>query len=334
MALAAAFAQDALQRLASSRQRWLNHPTFRRFALWIAITLLIAGLVIALRAQPLTLADLDWRPLAALFFLVIPVVKTLNVFEYQLTGRLLGRRIGFLEGLEVTTIGAAANMLPLPGSTIVRVAGLKAAGAGAGKGTGAVLLVYLLWLAVAAAYAGAWILAIAPGWIGPLMLAAGVALLGLSWLIARGLRGQAAAVSWLALNRLGLVALEALRFVLALAAMGVAASFAQASGLTVSGVLGSALSVVPAGLGLRELVAAGLGPVVGIAAAAGFLAAGLNRLLDLAFILVLAGALALRRQWSGKVPLAAGGLFPDSEAGRLAADGPLANPVRSGRKQP
>ncbi len=301
----AAPASESLLQMPDSLRRWLNRPGLRRWALWLALGVLVAGLVLSVRAQPDVVTELDWRPLAALLLLVIPVVKLLNVFEYILSGRLLGKSIGLMEGLEVTTIGAAANMLPLPGSTLVRMAGLKAAGAGYGKGAAAVLLASLIWLAVASLYAGAWILSLggatpAARWVGPAFVAVGAMLLAFCLVAAIRLEGGSRIIGLIAANRLVLVAIEALRFVLVLQAMGVAASFAQASGLAVTGVLGSAVSIVPAGLGVRELVAAGLGPVVGISAAAGFLAAGLIRLLDLVFILALAGALALRRQFGRK----------------------------------
>ncbi len=296
--------EDILQ-VPDSLRRWLNHPGLRRGALWLALGILVAGLVLSVRAQPDALTALDWRPLAALLLLVIPVVKLLNVFEYMLSGRLLGKSIGLMEGLEVTTIGAAANMLPLPGSTLVRMAGLKAAGAGYGKGAAAVLLASLIWLAVASLYAGLWIASLgsatpAARWVGPAFVAVGALLLVLCLVVAMRLEGGCRTLGLIAANRLVLVVIEALRFVLVLQAMGVAVSFAQASGLAVTGVLGSAVSIVPAGLGVRELVAAGLGPVVGISAAAGFLAAGIIRLLDLIFILALAGVLVLRRQFGHK----------------------------------
>jgi hypothetical protein len=91
-----------------------------------------------------------------------------------------------------------------------------------------------------------------------------------------------------------LVIVDSARLFLCFAALGVDASFAQASGLAVAGVLGSAVSIVPAGLGVREGVAAAISPIVGLAASFGFLSAFLNRLAGLVVIAPLAAMLSLR----------------------------------------
>ena len=92
----------------------------------------------------------------------------------------------------------------------------------------------------------------------------------------------------LSLAKLLLVATDVFRIYLCFLALGEAAHFAQAAAFAVAAVLGSAVSVVPAGLGVREAVSAGLAPLVGLAPALGFLAASLNRLLDLVTVLPIA----------------------------------------------
>jgi hypothetical protein len=199
-----------------------------------------------------------------------------------------------LKALEITLLGSAANLLPLPGSTMVRVAALKAAGAPLLKGTSSTIVVGVIWISVAFGYSGTWMLVTASGLIAYLFLAIGaLVLLGcLIWW--RLLDGGYFLLLWVLVTRLMLVIVDSARLFLCFAALGVDASFAQASGLAVAGVLGSAVSIVPAGLGVREGVAAAISPIVGLAASFGFLSAFLNRLAGLVVIAPLAAMLSLR----------------------------------------
>lgn len=51
-----------------------------------------------------------------------------NAVEFGILARLGRVQIPIAKALEITVLGSAANMLPLPGSTLVRVVALKAAG--------------------------------------------------------------------------------------------------------------------------------------------------------------------------------------------------------------
>jgi uncharacterized protein (TIRG00374 family) len=105
-----------------------------------------------------------------------------------------------------------------------------------------------------------------------------------------------------------LVVLDAIRIYLCLAALGTDATFAQASAFAVASAAGSAVSIVPGGLGVREAVTAALAPAVGLAAAVGFLAAALNRLIGLPVMVPLALWLSLRS--GGRRAAASGSLAP------------------------
>ena len=82
---------------------------------------------------------------------------------------------------------------------------------------------------------------------------------------------------------------------LALYALGFDVKPAQALVLVVAGALGSAVSIMPAGLGVREALAALVAPFAVLAASTGFLAAALGRMVDLAVVGPLAACLAMRR---------------------------------------
>ena len=268
--------------------RVLNRTKAKRVILGLAVLFLLVGVAISLDRNPQVLNNLDWRPVLLLVLVAVPVTIMLNAYEFVLTGRLVGREIGMPAAIEISIIGTAANMLPLPGATLVRVAALKAAGAGYGEGTKATLLVAGLWAGIAFVFAGAWMVRLGVGPVAVLFVGVGL----VAWLGCFGYgvwRCQSATLPVsLSLAKVVLVTVDALRMFLCLHALGVAVVFDQAGALSVAGFLGNAVSIVPAGLGIREVVSAGLAPLVGLGAGMAFLAAALNRLLGLITVVPLA----------------------------------------------
>jgi hypothetical protein len=272
----------------------IKTPKYKGAILGAAVVFLIVGVVLSIRQQPTIFADLDWRPALIVIAIGIPFTVWFNALEFMLIGRFVGQTIPFIRALEVTIIGTAANLLPLPGSTLVRVASLGAGGVRYRDGTLAVLMVSVTWIGVAFLYAGVAILLVTPNPLGTIFVVAGLGTLSATVVaamrVAGGLRTQVLVMA----AKLILVVTDAARIFLCLIAIGTAATFTQASALAVSGVVGTAVSIVPAGLGVREAVAAALSPVVGLALASGFLATTLNRILELITIVPIASALAIR----------------------------------------
>lgn len=275
--------------------RWMNDPTVRKVILAVAVAFLLGGIAISLRQHPDVFSSLRWRPALLLVAIGVPLTLFLNAIEFILTGRLVGVTVSFVKALEVTIIGTAANMLPLPGGTLVRVAGLKAAGASYRRGTAGTLLVALVWIGIAFLYAGAWMGTIHFGWTSLGFMGLGVVVLvgAVAW--AGRLKSSFQSVLFVMTTKSALVVLDSARIYLCFSALGADATFAQASSLAVAGVLGTAVSFVPAGLGVREGVAAALSPLVGLAAGLSFLATFLNRMLGLLTIVPLSAALIVKR---------------------------------------
>ncbi|MDN3720575.1 lysylphosphatidylglycerol synthase domain-containing protein [Roseibium salinum] len=96
--------------------------------------------------------------------------------------------------------------------------------------------------------------------------------------------------------KIGLVLVDAMRLYFCFHALGPQVEFGQVSVLTVSGALGAAVSIVPAGLGIREAFAAVLGPAVGLTASSAYLATSLNRVFGLAMLSPIALFLAVRQK--------------------------------------
>ena len=270
-----------------------RNPNVMRVVMVSVVTLFIGGIGVSLMHQPDIFSNLDWRPVAILLAFCVPLTIVLNALEFQLSARVINQRVLFGKALEIAVIGSAANMLPLPGAALTRVLGLKAAGGSYRQGATVTGVVALIWLGVALAFSGAAITLLDN------------AVLGLSFIGIGGVVATIATVmvartsrNWtlgflLAIMKVLFVTLDALRIYLCLRGLGVEASYLQASAFVVAGVVGSAVSIVPAGLGVREAVSAGLAPVVGLAASVGFLAASLNRLLGMLVLLPLAVGLAI-----------------------------------------
>jgi uncharacterized membrane protein YbhN (UPF0104 family) len=144
-------------------------------------------------------------------------------------------------------------------------------------------------------YAGVWMLGVETGFVAPAFIAIGALVLIGSILWWRKLDGSFRLFSWMFITKLLLVFTDSARIYLCFASLGVNASFAQVSGLAVAGVLGSAVSIVPAGLGIREGVSAAISPIVGLGAALGFIAAFINRLVGLSVLTPVAAILTLRK---------------------------------------
>ena len=258
------------------------------------------GIVLSLRSAPHLLSNVDWRAVAVLALMATPATLALNALEFSLSGRLVGQDIPFGRAMGVTIVGSAANLLPLPGATLVRLAALRSGGAGMRSGLTATALLAILALGVGFAYSGVWAMVFGSGPISVAILAIGVIVLSIAWLLARQLFNDVPAVLALIGVRLALVSLDAARTWLAFVAIGYEASFAQASVLTISTVLAAVVAIVPAGLGLREGIAALAAPIVGVAPAAAFLATSLSRIVGLTIVMALTIVSMFRRRSGGE----------------------------------
>ena len=271
-----------------------GNPNLKRIILLLAVALFIGGIALSIHHQPDIFSNLDWRPLVVLMAFAVPINILLNALEFRLSARLINRSVGFGKAIEITVIGSAANMLPLPGAALTRLVGLKAAGGSYREGAAVTGLIALLWLGVALTVAGAAIALLDDDLLGPLFIAAGIIVMFVA-LAAMVRISRDWPLSFLtATVKVLFVALDATRLYLCLIGLGIDANYLQASAFVVAGVVGSAVSIVPAGFGIREAVSAALAPVVGLAASVGFLAASLNRLLGMLVMLPLAFGLAFR----------------------------------------
>lgn len=254
-------------------------PRAERLALALAGLVFLASGVLAWRELNRDGIDLDWRPLVAIAAVGMPLTVFANASEYWLSGRLVGRTTGAVASIRVAMAAIAANMLPVPGSVLVRVRALASTGVTYGEAARSSFLLGIGWIAMTAALCGVALIGRTHPVVNVALLAAGA--LGFAWIsrsiAARGLSVVPNLALIAGVESVAVVA-AALRFGLALMAMGTAVDAGQSMALSSSGVLASMAGIFPGGLGLRELLAGALGSSVDIAAASGVAASVVDRL--------------------------------------------------------
>jgi len=274
----------------------------RRPIIFTAAVVLLEGLFLSVRQHPEIFQNLDWHPIGLIALVITPAMVVLGALEFQLMARGLGSRQNMTRALHVTVVGTAVNLLPIPGAMMTRVTALKLQGASVKSGGLLTLLIGILWLGTALLLGGLGPLLVGQSLIGMALLLAGIAVTAVAGLLIRQIVKSAAIVFSLLAVRVVAVALDGLRVYLALKAIGFDIGLAYAMLFTLASAFGSALSVIPAGLGIRELFSGGLAPLVGIPAAAGFVAAFVIRLTDLAVIFGAALLLGFRGDTVRRAP--------------------------------
>jgi hypothetical protein len=268
----------------------------RRIALVASVVLFAGGIVIAYRALPEVNRTLEWLPIVLVAVLGVPALMLLNAAEYAASARVVGQRPRPVEALRVAIVARAANLLPIPGAVLVRSHALKTAGSTYGHAFGVTAVIGLLWFAVGALLAGLWQIPDGVWQAGIPVAAVGLGLIPVGHLLLRRIGGEDYSVGTtmtILVIEAGMILVKAVRLHLILGALDVDPAFSASVALSLSGVLASALGFFPAGLGVRELFAAAIGPLVDVAAAPALLASGIDRLVALPILAVVAVGLAL-----------------------------------------
>ncbi|MEO0400060.1 MAG: hypothetical protein AAF224_11650 [Pseudomonadota bacterium] len=279
----------------------IRKPWARSVGMAVAACLFVGGVIVSIAADPAQFINMRMAPVALAFFLVTPLVILGNAAEFVFVARLVGRRVTPFAALKITVFGTAANLLPLPGGAMVRVAALKTAGASVAGGSGGVLLAAIIWIGVSFILAGGGALLLGLPIAGGVGLLFGAGVLAACLVFAHFVYSALPAALGVCVVKSATTLLDALRLYWCLAALGVTASLLQAIVLSVSGVIGAAIAIAPAGLGVREGSAALLAQFIALPAAPVFLAASLARLVGLVMLAPLALLLATGEAKSANV---------------------------------
>ena len=272
---------------------WASTPGHRRIAYVVAVALFVGSTAAAWQALPAGRPGLDWGLVAIAALLVVPGA-VVNAEEYRLSARIVGQEVPVPAALRVSIIAAAFNLLPIPGSVLVRTRALARGGSSTTRAVSSTLAVGVVYLAVALVIVAAVQAARSPA------TAAAALVVGLAMFV-----GAAVVTRRLADGRVGrvlahLVVVEvlsvlvkAVRLHLVIQALGFEPSVAQATSLAMATVAASAIGIFPGGLGIRELLSALIAPAVDLPASVGLIGTSLERVIGLATLSVLSVAVLL-----------------------------------------
>lgn len=255
----------------------------------VAIGLLVIGLTVSARHLDSAIAWQFSSTMLIGMLILLCLTFLVNSLRTHTHSRIVGARLSFGDNAKISLFGSAMNMLPLviPAGMIMRMSNFVQHGGQAGHVAGVLGVNYLLVLASSLLLGFSmltttgieqlrWpLLLICVMYIGTLL-----ALIKLSD-IEYGL-----AIS--ILEMIGVI-VDAVRIYVCFNILGFTVEIYQTAVLTVSAVLGSAVSIVPAGLGVRELVGAIISPLISVLPAQAFLAIALNRVFGMTFFVGLSG---------------------------------------------
>lgn len=265
----------------------------RRTALLVSALLFFGGAIYSLWATPDLAIDIDYRPLAIVALVGVPIMVFLSSIRFRITAAIVGQNISVANALSVMVISTAANMLPLPGGLLVRASALKSEVTTYKEGMWVSLLSGLLWTGVILIYASIALSTLKAGILSFMFLAAGVLTYLASLAFFTKKDAKPVQLLQLTVTELLLVLVDAGRIWLCLLAIGINAEFVHGSILTSSAVAGSAVGIFPAGLGVREGFAALIGAYILLSPTACFIASALNRIIGLAITTLFALILLL-----------------------------------------
>lgn len=277
---------DLLVRIRTSR----THPAVYAFA----VAVFIAFGALALSRFPADeVDDPTLWPVLVLIVAAVPANIVINSLEYRLQARIVDVEVAPAKALRVSVLATASNMLPIPGSILIRTTSLVEH-AGAKRASATSAAIGLVWLgvtllpaSVAISLTSGLAFGAVLGVVGLLTLAGG------SFSIAKMTDKWQPLLGRLLLVEASTVAMAGLRFWLVLRAIGFRAEVAQLVPLTMAGALASASGFLPAGIGVRESAAAGIAAIVDIPPSVGYIAAAGDTLATVIVIGILAGVLVM-----------------------------------------
>ncbi len=224
------------------------------------------------------LSTIEVGPTLLLLLVGVPIAIGLVAWEQHLSYRLAGQERGWLQSTRVGLAASAANLLPVPGSLIVRTAALKQSGASLRRSLGVTSLLGVLWIGATATFVG---LATMQGFVAIGLVITAVGLV-LSSVVLGVLRSRLSASSTLLMRcvliAVGKVLIISINVWLAFRSLGGEIDVAGAVIVSSSAVLATAAGFFPGGLGLRELLSSLLAGAAGYDPATAVLATALERL--------------------------------------------------------
>ncbi|WP_260483666.1 hypothetical protein [Sphingomicrobium flavum] len=239
--------------------------------------LFVGGIYLSLRATPDILARLEFAPFILLILIGAPIHTLLNGYVLKQSAQFAGKHMPMRNAVELTLMGSAANLLPIPGAILSKIGGLKAHGVEGAKIAKVLVLTALIWGALSFLWAGGAAILLDAPLVGAIFLAIAGAMGLVTLLLHRGGEGRRPLLNITAVRLLNLP-LDAVRFIVLMAIAGVSLNFVEASIFSISGFVATSSMIFPAGLGIYEATVALLSQLVSVEPAVAFLVAVIGRI--------------------------------------------------------
>lgn len=270
-------------------------PKVDRLLLAGAGVLFVGSTVLAIRGLPHVHSKVRWHLLVLTGLLGVPAAALVNAAEYAAAGRALGHRIRAVHAARVSVVATAANLLPIPGALMVRARALRVLGSNYRKSLGVLGAIGVIWLGMTGLLAGAVVLVDGERLgLGLAFVGGGVVAGAGAFVLLRLSIEPSKVVHWFV--RFGVIEIAsvlvfALRFDLVLNGLGYHTAWSQTITLTIASAAASAVGILPGGLGLREILAGALAPLVGLKSAVALFAVSVDRIIGLVVLALMSGAL-------------------------------------------
>ena len=278
------------------RARRRPSPRVERILLSISFVVFVGTAITAAWNLPSLDPQIRWGLLGAAA-LITPANVVLNAVEFQVIARFVSQRIPLRRAIRITVLGSAANLLPIPGSTLVRVHALATGRATYRSAIGASVAVGVMSVGANLLLAGTVLIKQASFGVVAALLGAGIlttaAGLGVISLGTGQRHNHRFAATAFGVELL-YASVSAVRLWMILLGLGTDVELASAFALTAAGALATAVGFFPGGLGLRELLVGTVSPLVGLSITAGLSGAVLQRLFGLTVLALAAGTILLR----------------------------------------
>lgn len=265
----------------------------RQISLTVAALLFVVLALLSVRSADLRLDQVDWWVLGPVSVLGPLATIALNAAEFRSQAHLVSTSVGVGSALRTSVLASGANLLPIPGAVLVRLAALTGKGVSRAAAGWSTAVVGQVWASTSSFIA-------AIGFatndlplvaLGALALSAVFGAMAAATQRSRLPEAAPGRVGEIALVELGIVVVGALRLYFTFVGFGLEISPGQVAALTVSAVIASAAGVFPGGLGLREGLIGLTGGMVGVDLADSVVVASFDRVGSLLVLGVAALAL-------------------------------------------
>ena len=290
-----------LERVIRARTAASRH---RQALLFAALVVFVVITVLSFLSLPRDLHP-NWWPVPLVLLVTTPLSVVLNAAEFRVMGAINGHAIAWGAAVRLTVVAGAANLLPLPGGVLIRTEALRQRGSTYKHALAANASAGIAWLGMGCVTIGMLFAFRSDGRLVGLVLVAagGVALTAVVVILRRIDRPSTYGnLSRLVIVETGTILVGGSRLFLLFKVLGLTASVAQSITLTASQIIAAAVGVFPAGLGLRELIAGGIGSLVSLPTGAAVAVTAVDRVATQLVLGVIAAALV----WHARRPVTAG----------------------------